>query len=140
MNRFTLNHYFHPKMKGKTSIKKVLPAVLQENSSERISQWLENFDTDISLLNKIDGYITDPYGQLPALDIYEEAEFYLKDGGGAMTAYQDILFGLRENNEELLKSYENALLNYCKLDTLAMVIIWEHWRVSLNFRGGSTKE
>ena len=41
-----------------------------------------------------------------------------------MTAYQDILFGLRENNEELLKSYENALLNYCKLDTLAMVIIW----------------
>ena len=50
MNRFTLNHYFHPKMKGK-AIKKVLPAVLQENS-ERISQWLENFDTDIFKQNR----------------------------------------------------------------------------------------
>lgn len=132
MNRFTLDHYFHPKMKGKTSIKKVLPAVLYENSSERISQWLENFAPEISLLNKVDGCITDPYGQLPALDIYEAGEQFLKDGSGAMSAYQDILFGLRKNDQESLKAYEKGLLNYCKLDTLAMVIIWEHWKDNLN--------
>ena len=33
MNKFTLEHYFHPKMKGKTSIKKVLPAVLCETEA-----------------------------------------------------------------------------------------------------------
>ena len=131
MNRFTLEHYFHPKMKGKTSIKKVLPAVLYENSSTRISRWLKEFDSKFSLLNEEDGRITDPYGQLPPLDIFDQGEKYLKDGGGAMAAYQDILFGLRKNDAESLKAYEKGLLNYCKLDTLAMVIIWEHWKTSL---------
>jgi len=131
MNRFTLEHYFHPKMKGKTSIKKVLPAVLYENSSTRISRWLKEFDSKFSLLNEKDGRITDPYAQLPPLDIFDQGEKYLKDGGGAMSAYQDILFGLRKNDQEALEAYKKGLLNYCKLDTLAMVIIWEHWRVSL---------
>ena len=131
MNRFTLEHYFHPKMKGKTSIKKVLPAVLYENSSTRISRWLKEFDSKFSLLNEKDGRITDPYAQLPPLDIFDQGEKYLKDGGGAMAAYQDILFGLRKNDAKSLKAYEKGLLNYCKLDTLAMVIIWEHWKTSL---------
>ena len=131
MNRFTLEYYFHPKMKGKTSIKKVLPAVLYENSSTRISRWLKEFDSKFSLLNEKDGRITDPYAQLPPLDIFDQGEKYLKDGGGAMSAYQDILFGLRKNDQEALEAYKKGLLNYCKLDTLAMVIIWEHWRVSL---------
>lgn len=131
MNRFTLEHYFHPKMKGKTSIKKVLPAVLFENSSPRISRWLTEFDSKFSLLNENDGRITDPYAQLPPLDIFDQGEKYLKDGGGAMAAYQDILFGLRKNDAESMKAYEKGLLNYCKLDTLAMVIIWEHWKTSL---------
>ena len=131
MNKFTLEHYFHPKMKGKTSIKKVLPAVLYENTSERISRWLKEFDSKFSLLNEKDGRITDPYGQLPPLDIFDKGEKYLKDGGGAMAAYQDILFGLRKNDAKSLKAYEKGLLNYCKLDTLAMVIIWEHWKTSL---------
>jgi hypothetical protein len=132
MNRFTLEHYFHPKMKGKTSIKKVLPAVLYENSSKRISKWLKEFDTEFSLLNEKEGIITDPYAQLPPLEIFDQGEKYLKDGGGAMSAYQDILFGLRKNNADSLKAYEKGLLNYCKLDTLAMVIIWEHWKISLS--------
>jgi hypothetical protein len=120
-------------MKGKTSIKKVLPAVLYENTSERISRWLEEFKPDCSLLEwNNDGKIMDPYGQLPTLEVYEEAEKTLNDGGGAMSAYQDILFGLRKNDQEALEAYKKGLLNYCKLDTLAMVIIWEHWRVSLN--------
>ena len=131
MNKFTLEHYFHPKMKGKTSIKKVLPAVLYENTSERISRWLKEFDSKFSLLNEKDGRITDPYAQLPPLDIFDQGEKYLKDGGGAMAAYQDILFGLRKNDAISLKAYEKGLLNYCKLDTLAMVIIWEHWKTSL---------
>jgi len=26
------------------------------------------------------------------------------------------------------ESYKNALLRYCELDTLAMVMIYEHWK------------
>ena len=85
-----------------------------------------------SLLNEKEGIITDPYAQLPPLEIFDQGEKYLKDGGGAMSAYQDILFGLRKNNADSLKAYEKGLLNYCKLDTLAMVIIWEHWKISLS--------
>ena len=124
MNRFTLEHYFHPKMKGKTSIKKVLPAVLYENSSTRISRWLKEFDSKFSLLNEADGRITDPYAQLPPLDIFDQGEKYLKDGGGAMAAYQDILFGLRKNDQEALEAYKKGLLNYCKLDTLVCADIF----------------
>lgn len=132
MNRFTLEHYFHPSMKGKTSIKKVLPAVLKENRTERARRWLTHFDPAFSLLKEEHGQLLDPYSQLPALEIYDQAEKFLKDGSGAMTAYQDILFGLRKNDQKSLEAYKKGLLNYCKLDTLAMVIIWEHWRISLN--------
>lgn len=44
-----------------------------------------------------------------------------------MTAYQDMMFGKHRNKPEIRDLYRDALLRYCKLDTLAMVIIWEHW-------------
>jgi hypothetical protein len=131
MNDFTVKHYFHPFMKGRTSIKKVLPAVLLENSSVRVERWLQNFKTGISLLSKENNRITDPYKQLPPLALFEKAE-QLKDGGGAMSAYQDILFGAHKDDQTTIEAYKEGLLNYCKLDTLAMVIIWEHWQTTCN--------
>jgi hypothetical protein len=131
MNDFTVKHYFHPFMKGKTSIKNVLPAVLLENSSARVERWLHNFKTGISLLNNENNRITDPYKQLPILALFEKAE-QLKDGGGAMSAYQDILFGAHKDDQTTIEVYKEGLLNYCKLDTLAMVIIWEHWQTKCN--------
>ena len=42
------------------------------------------------------------------------------------------MFGLRKGNKGELEKYKQALLRYCKLDSLAMVIIWEYWSNSLN--------
>ena len=44
-----------------------------------------------------------------------------------MRAYEDLMIGLNKGNEEIKQKYKEALLRYCKLDTLAMVIIWEYW-------------
>jgi|TARA_B110000305_G_scaffold234504_1_gene292649 hypothetical protein len=63
------------------------------------------------LLHQKEGRITDPYTQLPPLDIFDQGEKYLKDGCGSMSTYQDILFGLRKNEAESLKAYEKGLLN-----------------------------
>ena len=47
-----------------------------------------------------------------------------------MRAYQRIRM---ENNLNTVEKDEirRQLLEYCKLDTMAMVIIWEHWRRSI---------
>jgi hypothetical protein len=125
--KFALDHYFHPKMKGRVSIKVTLPAVLSSCHSERITHWLNSFEKDVSVF-KLDtkGEIVNPYKLLPAVDIFELAE-RVEDGMGATRAYEHILFGLGKSKMEEVQSYKRALLRYCKLDTLAMVIIWEHW-------------
>lgn len=137
LNALTNQFYFHPLMQGKTSIKKVLPAVLSSINSERIRKWLENFSPGISLYEKDEnGIPKDPYKPLPPLEIYEEAErlaavseddVYVNEGTGAMRAYEDLMIGLNKGNENTKQRYAEALLRYCKLDTLAMVIIWEYW-------------
>ena len=49
LNKFTLENYFHPHMKGKTSIKWTLPAVLSATKSKRIIKWLKEFEDGLSL-------------------------------------------------------------------------------------------
>ena len=128
MNKMALDYYFHPVMKGRTSIKVTLPAVLAANTSERTINWLENFEPELSILSKDEnGVIENPYKNLPPIDLLEAAEA-VNEGTGAMRAYEDMLFGLNKNKEDIKQAYAQALLRYCKLDTLAMVIIWEHWR------------
>jgi hypothetical protein len=124
MNKLALKYYFHPRMGGQTSIKVTLPAVLLSSNSARIENWLraENlFEKDGK------GKVRNPYELLPHIEIFDEAE-KIKDGAGAMRAYQDMLYGKNSGNVAIKEKYKNALLKYCKLDTLAMVIIWEHWR------------
>ena len=76
----------------------------------------------------------DPYKLLPQvfadvdpdkLSFFEEDE-KLKDGGAAMTAFAKMQF--TEMGEEERRATIEALLKYCELDTLAMVMLWEHWR------------
>ena len=52
----------------------------------------------------------------------------VSNGTDAMIAYQEMLYGISRNNPEIKKGYEELLRQDCRLDTLAMVIIWEHWR------------
>jgi hypothetical protein len=134
MHDICKKYYFHPIMGGRTSIKVALPAVLKETTSIQIKQWLINLD-----LLRVDAHnqIIDPYKVLPAISINDEelkdntdTEEYtatIKDGGMAMKAYQEMLYGQSKNNKTIKQNYKQALLLYCKLDTLAMVIIWQHW-------------
>ena len=62
--------------------------------------------------------------QLDAL--CEESGEELKDGGAAMLAYAKMQFV--DMAEEERAFYYNALLKYCELDTLAMVMIYEGWK------------
>jgi hypothetical protein len=125
MNKLTLDYYFHPRMGGRTSIKVTLPAVLQAFSSSRIKSWLEQENL---YERKEGGEVTDPYKLLPEpMPIYDGKRIKVAEGSGAMLAYQDMLYGIHKDNEAVKNQYVDALKRYCKLDTLAMVIIWEHW-------------
>ena len=42
-----------------------------------------------------------------------------------MTAYANLQFGYLESN--LMESIKKSLLKYCELDTIAMVMIFEHF-------------
>lgn len=76
------------------------------------------------------GAPTDPYTALPPLEGEDpnERNFndqQIKDGGGAMTAYARCQFTEMSDRER--DAVKAALLRYCELDTLAMVVLWEEW-------------
>lgn len=138
LNALALQYYFHPLMQGKTSIKWVLPAVLSSINSDRIKDWLSNFSEGYNLFEEDEnGIPKDPYELLKPPEIFKEAEqlemateddVYVNEGTGAMRAYEDLMIGLNKGNKEIKEKYKEALLRYCKLDTLAMLIIWEYWQ------------
>jgi hypothetical protein len=127
MNAFTLQYYFHPYMQGKTSIKKTLPAVWNFHPQLHQIPWFKKY-----FKKNEDGTISNPYQTLKYIfadatieDALAEKEIeeVVKEGGAAMKAYNDMMYGPEENKENL----KNQLLEYCKLDTMAMVIIWTYW-------------
>ncbi len=54
----------------------------------------------------------------------------LAQGGAAMTAWSRMQFS--EMNDTETQEIQNALLKYCELDTLAMVMIWEYFEKEIN--------
>jgi hypothetical protein len=123
LNKVALKCYFHPQMGARTSIKVTLPAVLSSAKSERIKDLLKA--EGLLQLDEND-LIQDPYSLLPPFEIYGQSE-NVRDGTGAMRAYQEMLYGDVSRDQAARREYEKALLRYCKVDTLAMVLIWEHW-------------
>ena len=77
--------------------------------------------------------VKDPYDLLPKLFPGEISvdkrlltnEVELKNGGAALMAYAKMQFEDMSDYER--GTLENALLKYCELDTLAMVMIYEAW-------------
>ena len=120
MNDLTLQYYFHPDMKGRTSIKKVLPAVWYNNNYLHSISWFKKYVSDPSS-------ILNPYDTLAPV-IYEmEEEEVVKDGTGAMRAYHELMFGSLKEDKKRRDQLKQLLLQYCELDTMAMVIIWKYW-------------
>ncbi|MRX45826.1 DUF2779 domain-containing protein [Pedobacter puniceum] len=127
MNAFTFNHYFHPQMEGKTSIKKVLPAIWNNNEYLHQIEWLKEYvGFDVA------GIIKSPYDKLSGLMADLEKMEAVKDGTAAMKAYYDMQYGSTSKDNIKKETLKQLLLQYCKLDTMAMVIIWKYWMDKLN--------
>lgn len=137
--------YYSPRMGGSVSIKKVLPAVLNESAllKQKYSQPIYGSEALISLNfnhqqwvnSSLNGEVSNPYHALPKIFEQEDLnriEYFLTEeegihnGGEAMMAYCMAQFTkMSELERERLKQ---ALLRYCELDTLAMVMIVEYWQ------------
>ena len=121
MNDLTLNYYFHPDMKGKTSIKKVLPAIWNNNKYLHSIPWFRKYASSDSL------EVINPYDILAPVISELEKEEVVNDGTGAMRAYHELMFGTLANDFERKEQLKKLLLQYCELDTMAMVIVWKYW-------------
>lgn len=131
MRDLTLRYYYLPETKGSNSIKKILPAVLNTASSRVLDQFQE------WIIRDEQGRVKDPYKLLPPIfsdiDPAELAKVEqwlvdreeLNDGGAAMIAWARMQF--TEMSDVERKALREALLRYCKLDTLAMVMIYKWW-------------
>ena len=122
--------------------KQILPAIIHDCPmvAERYSQpgkygrGLEcssrNFDDHVWICDEKN---RDPYKTLLPLtdfegvtdeDLFDDLEG-VSDGTAAMTAYNKLQWSFIGDSERL--ALRNALLQYCELDTLAMVMLWEHF-------------
>ena len=134
--------YYNPTTNGSNSIKAVLPAVLSSSKllKKKYSKPLsetnvtsKNFGQNHIWLEEVDGEITSPYKMLPPLfEEWSQEEMesaiseleMLADGGAALTAYGKLQY--QDMTDEERNELSNALLKYCELDTLAMIMIYEH--------------
>jgi hypothetical protein len=115
------NGYFHPEMKGSLSIKYVLPAIWRNHAELREVPWFRKYSATK------EGTVLNPYATLPPLPIGEKDEL-VNEGTAAMRAYQAMLYGEESSDAQTKENWKQLLLQYCELDTMAMVIIFEHWR------------
>lgn len=144
LRKIVLDYYYNPLTNGSNSLKYVLPAILNTSIflKNKYSKPLteiqvssKNFSTDHIWLSFENSQIINPYQLLPKLFTEWDSEKIedtisgldtLADGGAALTAYSKLQFTdmSGEERNELRKS----LLKYCELDTVAMVMLYEHLR------------
>lgn len=124
MEKLALKYYFHPRMGGRTSIKVVLPAVWENDEALwRNPDFSKYFKTDDK------GKVLDPYKTLAPLPIDDAGEDLgiVMEGTAAIRVYQDLVFGRGAESATASDALRRLLLQYCELDTAAMVMIWRHW-------------
>lgn len=121
---------FYPNSKGSNSIKKVLPAVFRHSkfiqgkyknpiygSPGGIKS--HNYE-NVTWIQLNDGGFRDPYDIIK--DFSDDA---ITQGGMAATTFAKLQF--EDLSQQERDSLKIALLKYCELDTLAMVMIVESW-------------
>lgn len=136
--------YFDPHTKGSNSIKAVLPALLRRSQFLQDKYQREigvlglsskNFPPSHIWLTVKNGEVENPYKTLPPVFENWSAEMLdgllsdvenLNNGGAALTAYGFLQY--TDMSEDERNRIITALLRYCELDTLAMVMIWEHFK------------
>lgn len=135
-------YYYNPHTKGSNSIKAILPAIFKTSTLIKekygkpiaaINMTSKNFPKGHKWLRTNNGEIEDPYKSLdkPFEDWDDDFERKsdikeINDGGAALTAYG--LTQYTDMSTEERNTLRKALLKYCELDTLAMVMLFEHLR------------
>jgi hypothetical protein len=112
-------HYFHPLMGGSNSIKVVLDAIWRSVPGTR------------ARFAELSGLTAppeaSPYDALPPALIGDDEE-EVREGTGAMRAYFRVTYGVERDDPAVVEQWSTLLRSYCRLDTLAMVLVHEHWR------------
>jgi hypothetical protein len=141
------DYYYNPCTKGSNSIKAVLPAAL--NSSDFLKQKYSqpisniklsshNFPSDHIWLQSDGINVINPYKTLkPLFENWEDTQIEenisdmenIADGGAALTAYAKLQYVDMTTKER--EEITEGLLKYCELDTLAMVMIYEHFKFDI---------
>jgi hypothetical protein len=133
-------YYYNPYTKGSNSIKDVLPAIFKSSKLiiekyirplNEINVSSKNFSPGHMWLSFEPGEEVDPYKLLgkPFADWDEDFERMsdideINNGGAALTAYG--LTQYTDMSDAERNSIKTSLLKYCELDTLAMVMVYEH--------------
>jgi hypothetical protein len=148
LNVIVKDYYYNPYTKGSNSIKAVLPASLNSsaflqskyaNKLEQINVSSKNFKGNHVWLSIQNNMLINPYKMLPSLyggwgndekdETISEIES-IADGGEALTAYAKLQY--EDMTEKERNEITSGLLKYCELDTLAMVMIYEHLKELIN--------
>ncbi len=106
LHRILFENFHAPGMGGKTSIKRVLPALWAVDSPVKRQAPFDKFPADL-----------DPYAYLKSIG-------GVTDGCGAMEQYVSMQNAVGEAREQIA----NALRSYVRVDALAMNFILEFWR------------
>ena len=141
------DYYYNPHTKGSNSIKAVLPAALNSSNflKQKYSQPIGNinlssynFPSNHIWLQTNGDAVINPYKTLPPLfdnwivtDLEENISDMenIADGGTALTAYAKLQYVDMPPKER--EEITNGLLKYCELDTLGMVMIYEHFKYDI---------
>lgn len=129
-------HYYHPEMEGRLSIKYVLPAIWSGNEYLWRDPWFskyfrENLEGAMDPYDALTGVILETDNSDSNSQETEIAVDAVREGIGAMRTYQEMMYGLSRSDAKHREAVKKMLLQYCELDTAAMVIIWKHWMTRL---------
>lgn len=125
LSRQVRNFYYNREMADSLSIKDVLKSImsLSEALKKMYSQPYssENFTNIQWWQSNGGGGARNPYNIL-----VESGDSPIHRGTEAMVVYGKLI--AQDIREEQLQAYQKALLKYCELDTLAMMMIYQHWQ------------
>ncbi|TYP94970.1 protein of unknown function(DUF2779) [Fodinibius salinus] len=129
LSRQVKQFYYNCEMGSSLSIKDVLQSVMSYSSflKEQYSQPYSssNFDQFIWWQDDDTGNIRNPYSLLS-----EAGDWPIRRGAEAMVVFGKLISRELAPPEE--QSMREALLKYCELDTLAMLMIYQHWKHQIN--------
>lgn len=129
LSRQVKHFYYNSYMEDSLSIKDVLQSVMSHSHflKEKYSQPYRSANYDDIVWWQSDGSeaARNPYSILK-----ESSKEAVKRGTEAMVLYGKLIAGGMSKKEK--QASRQSLLRYCELDTLAMVMIFEHWKQRMN--------